>query len=225
MSGRLARASGAPILIHRLELQAILDDGRKLAETNPLGDWGVPEALWSSIQTPPRAPLGDISDLTFISVDDGDRLPPRDTELRAMHTPGHTTGHLSVVAPQLAMVFTGDHVLPKTRPGFGLGGVAANPLGDYLESLERIAKYDPFVVQPAHEFAFRGLAERCEDLRSHQITRASEVEAIRDLDPTVTVWEIASHLRWTAGWANLDGINLHLALMQTAAHVRRLDGE
>lgn len=221
MAKRLARASGAPILAHRLERAALLDDAQIRAEVYPLDWWGVPHDVQESIRPPVRTPIGDVSELTIIPVDDGDRLLARDTELRAVHTPGHTTGHLCVVAPHLQLVFTGDHVLPVTRPGFGLGATDANPLRSYLNSLRKLETYGAFVVHPGHEYAFRGLTERCEDLRRHHLARAAEIAAIIAADPTAPVWEVASRVSWTAGWANLDGNNLRLALMQTAAHLAR----
>jgi glyoxylase-like metal-dependent hydrolase (beta-lactamase superfamily II) len=220
-AARLARASGAPVVAHPAEIEAILTDARSLAEVHPLEDWGVPPERRAAAGGPSRPPLGDVHDLRFIAA--GELLPVPGRTLVPLHTPGHTTGHLCIDAPEDGMIFTGDHVLPVTRPGFALGAApAGNGLVDYLESLRLTGALDRRAVHPAHEYSFTGLAERCTQLERHHLTRADEVAAVLAVDPGATIWEVASQVRWTVGWQNLDGYHLRLALLQTACHVDRL---
>ncbi|MFJ3776288.1 MBL fold metallo-hydrolase [Streptomyces sp. NPDC090075] len=55
--------------------------------------------LWK-LTHPDRNPDGYLSDMR--------RLTVADTELKVLHTPGHTPGAISLHAPDLATVFTGD---------------------------------------------------------------------------------------------------------------------
>src|SRR5207249_3270057 len=58
--------------------------------------------------------------------------------LSAIHTPGHTQGHLVYSDDANGMLFAGDHVLPHITPSSGLvGEVARSPLGGRLVSLRR----------------------------------------------------------------------------------------
>lgn len=220
-AARLARASGAPVVAHPAEIDAIVTDARSLAEAQQLDGWGVPADRWAAAVGPSRPPLGDVADLTFLAAGDVLQIPGR--RLVPVHTPGHTTGHLCVDAPDEGLLFTGDHVLPVTRPGFALGAApSGNGLVDYLNSLDLVARLDRDTVHPAHEYSFAGLAERCAALTQHHLTRADEVAAVLHTDPDATVWEVASQVRWTVGWENLAGYHLRLALLQTACHVDRL---
>jgi glyoxylase-like metal-dependent hydrolase (beta-lactamase superfamily II) len=72
----LAAATGAPILLHPDDLP-----------------------LWKQTH-PERAPDGDLTDGTVITV--------ADTALTVLHTPGHAPGAVCLHAPGLATVFTGD---------------------------------------------------------------------------------------------------------------------
>lgn len=220
-AARLARASGAPVVAHAAEIDAIVTDARSLAERDQREAWGVPADRWAAAEGPSRPPLGDVADLTFVAA--GPELAVPGRRLVPLHTPGHTTGHLCIDAPDDGMLFTGDHVLPVTRPGYALGAApAGNGLVDYLDSLDVVSRFDRSSVHPAHEYSFTGLAERCAALTQHHLTRADEVAAVFEREPAATVWDVASQVRWTVGWENLAGYHLRLALLQTACHVDRL---
>jgi glyoxylase-like metal-dependent hydrolase (beta-lactamase superfamily II) len=123
------------------------------------------------------------------------------------------------------LVYTGDTVLPKIFPGLGLGDREqtgpgkANPIADYLASLTSLARYDHFEVAPGHGYRFRGLIERNAVLAEHHLHRSRAAAAVIRDDPDATVWEVASRLRWTAGWQKLRGFYLLSALSQTVLHL------
>ena len=124
------------------------------------------------------------------------------------------------------VVLTGDHVLPRITPNVGLGAADdnRNALRHYYESLDAMAPWDGFEVCPAHEYRFRGLAERANDLRAHHEQRAQEILDVLAVAPSLTVWQIAQRLTWSRGWDGLDGVNLRSALSETAAHLEHLAG-
>ena len=60
-------------------------------------------------------------------------------ELVALHTPGHTPGHLCFYERTTGTLFSGDHVLSfiNTSPGLRPHSTA-DPVGDYLGSFDRL---------------------------------------------------------------------------------------
>src|ERR1035438_7008744 len=61
-----------------------------------------------------------------------------DRDLLAVPTPGHTQGHMVFADVDRALLFAGDHVLPRITPSVGFeAAFAEQPLGDYLRSLRR----------------------------------------------------------------------------------------
>ncbi|MDO9395297.1 MAG: MBL fold metallo-hydrolase, partial [Herbiconiux sp.] len=158
----------------------------------------------------------------------GDLLPIPGRRIRALHTPGHTPGHLCLVDDDERLLFTGDHLLPTIFPGLGLGGPAPDALGDYLRSLDavehEVAHHTEAIdVLPGHGFRFTGLAGRVRVTRAHHLARSAEIAAILQLEPEATVWQTAERVTWTAGFANLSGFYLFSALAQTAMHREYLD--
>jgi hypothetical protein len=97
-----------------------------------------------------------------------------------------------------------------------------DPLRSCLQSLERIEGDDDFEVLPAHEYRFRGLADRALQLKSLALDRSDEVIDLLSAQKHPTVWTIASRLSWSRGFQSLNGLQLRLALSETAAHLQFL---
>lgn len=225
MAERVHSASGAPIVMHRREQLAVeeilggtADSPQALAAQ--LDGWGMPEDARSGVRS-----LGQVgAELpergADVLLDDGDRLDIPGRELLAIHTPGHTPGHLCIRDVDESVLFSGDHVLPTLFSGIGLGGpTSTNPLADYLGALRRVAAFDDHEVLPGHGYRFRGLAGRCQTIEAHHRRRSAEVAAALEARPDASVWQIAGELTWSLGWENLTGLYRQSALTQTAMHV------
>jgi len=219
LAGWIRERSGASVLLHPLE-QASLDELARGGEQIPnLDEWGVPADRHSEL-------LGAVTGHVYprftadALVGDGDLLPFSGRTLRVIHTPGHTSGSITIHDEQLDLLFTGDTLLPSIFAGLGLGGASRDPIGDYLASLDRLRELGEPEVLPGHGAPFSGLAARIDEARNHQLLRTAEVERISLAEPQSTVWDVASQVTWTDGWAALDGIRLASALSQTAMRMR-----
>jgi glyoxylase-like metal-dependent hydrolase (beta-lactamase superfamily II) len=230
MAARLRQETGASVALHRAEQEALSRLAGSASshlrnQTNRVVAWGVPDAH--------RAELADVAAqmaergaaplfVADLLLDDGDELAVPGRRIRVLHTPGHTPGHICLVDADHRILFTGDHVLPTIFPGLGLGGPAADPIGDYLRSLDAVAPFDGHDVFPGHGYRFSGLAERVEVTRRHHLVRSTEIAAVLRERPDASIWQVAERVRWTAGWQNLRGFYLMSALSQTQMHVDHL---
>ncbi|KQQ52078.1 MBL fold metallo-hydrolase [Plantibacter sp. Leaf314] len=227
LAGVLREELAAPVLMHRLEDEAAGSTPPGPAElAAALDAWGVPAddttvRPWSEGAAAPAGHLGDTrADRT---LEDGELLALPGRTVRVIHTPGHTTGHLTLRDEDRGYLFTGDHVLPTIFSGLGLGArTAENPVTAYLSSLDRVRGHDGDQVIPGHGFRFTGLAERCDELAAHHLRRADEVRSVLADDPDADVWTIASRIGWSAGWDALTGLLRVSALTQTDWHRARL---
>jgi glyoxylase-like metal-dependent hydrolase (beta-lactamase superfamily II) len=215
------RASEALVGMHPVEQAAIVDRPDAIGRDDAkFVTWGVPVELIPGLSA-------EWSHRTFphveadVLLEDGELLPIPGRDIRAIWTPGHTSGHLCFSDAAAGLLFTGDHVLPRIHPGIGLGGESvSNPLHDFLESLDRVAADFPDVeVCPGHEFRFAGLRDRCEEMIAHRRTRTEGVAAALDRLDRPTLWQVAAEQRWSGGWEALAGYRLASALAQTSFHV------
>ncbi len=94
--------------------------------------------------------------------------------LRAVHTPGHASDHLCWLLEELALLFTGDHVM------HGSTVVIRPPDGDlhqYLESLARVRDATPPVcmLAPGHGRLMDHVGEEVDALIAHRLGRHAKV--------------------------------------------------
>jgi glyoxylase-like metal-dependent hydrolase (beta-lactamase superfamily II) len=120
-------------------------------------------------------------------------------------------------------MLSGDHVLPRITPNIPMHPQAgADPLGDFLRSLERVGSFDADEVLPAHEHRFVGLSERVGELIAHHEQRFAEVLAAISAGVT-TAWGIAERMRWSRSWDRIDGFMRRAAVGEAMAHLRALE--
>ncbi|HXN63144.1 MAG TPA: hypothetical protein VN886_22045, partial [Acidimicrobiales bacterium] len=120
-------------------------------------------------------------------------------------------------------MLSGDHVLPRITPNIPFHPQAgANPLGDYLQSLDKLEPYRVGEVLPAHEYRFDDLSKRLEELRQHHRDRFGEVIAVLRGGPH-SAWEIAAHMKWSRPWDDIAGFMRRAAVGETVSHLRVLE--
>jgi glyoxylase-like metal-dependent hydrolase (beta-lactamase superfamily II) len=157
------------------------------------------------------------------SLGDGELADVPGWRLRAVHTPGHTPGHVCFVDELSRRLFAGDHILPRITPNISVHAVErVNPLFEYLKSLAKVRDLDVDEVLPAHEWRFRGLAERADDIAAHHERRLAELLAAIAAHPDATSWDLAGLLTWSRPWDQYSGRIRISAVTETAAHVLEL---
>jgi len=229
LAGRVRDASGAWVALHPADASLITAryeephdllekittmlrrDGAPPDEISALTNASMPIRSWVWAATPD------------ILMEDGDRPEVPGWDLTAIWTPGHSPGHLCFYEGSHRLMLSGDHVLPRITPNISFHPQAGpNPLGDFLASLDKVAKYDTDEVLPAHEYRFAGLGARVNELKSHHQARFDEaIAAIRDGD--TTTWKIAGRLTWNRPWEEIQGWMRRAAVGETLAHLHYLE--
>ena len=101
-------------------------------------------------------------------LEDGEELRIGHQRLRVVWTPGHAPGHCCFLFPETKALIVGDHLLPKISPHVGVfPDGPKNPLGDYLDSLDKVARLDVATVLPAHGGIYEDHRRRVAQLRHH----------------------------------------------------------
>jgi glyoxylase-like metal-dependent hydrolase (beta-lactamase superfamily II) len=87
---------------------------------------------------------------------------------------GHAPEHACLYAKELGVLIGGDILLPRISPNISVWPAEpmANPLRDYLESLDSFRDVSPeTLVLPAHGLPYRGLHARIAALKDHHAER------------------------------------------------------
>jgi glyoxylase-like metal-dependent hydrolase (beta-lactamase superfamily II) len=91
-------------------------------------------------------------------------------------TPGHTTGHCCFYFPADKVMIVGDHLLPKITPHVGVYYTGPdNPLLDFINSQQKVQKFDVELVLPAHGAIFKDHRYRAQQIIQHHRYRLKEI--------------------------------------------------
>lgn len=153
-------------------------------------------------------------------IREGERIGElRDPWVASLHF-GHAEGHVCLHFAAAQLLISGDQLLPAISSNVSLypDAGASDPLGDFLDSLARLATLpEETVVLPAHGQPFRGAAARAAQLRAGHEQRLGKLSEFT-AEPRGTA-EIVGAL---FGARKLEGWNTLLAFGETLAHIRYL---
>jgi glyoxylase-like metal-dependent hydrolase (beta-lactamase superfamily II) len=193
------------------ELEAIRD--RKFAE------WGMPEEPKGRLLSFFEAASdqqGAGAEVTTLA--DGDTVQAGDETLLAVHTPGHTDGHLAYVRED-GTVLTGDALLPKYTPNVGGADPRVErPLGRYLDTLSWLDGEEFDRAYPGHRDPIDDPSGRARDIVGHHQERAVRVlDYLRDSGPA-DPWTVSAHL-----FGGLEGIHIMHGPGEAYAHLDHME--
>lgn len=150
---------------------------------------------------------------------DGDVFDMGRRSWRILTADGHADEHASFVEVDGKILIAGDQILQRISPVVGVfsGEPRADPLTDYLDSLERFRGLPAdTLVLPSHGLPFRGLDARLDQLAHHHDRRLALVLDALNQPQTATE---CSHVLFARAMA--EG-QWYLALAETLAHLHRL---
>ena len=232
LAGRVRESSGAWIAMHPADATAVADlnRGGGVAAVAAEAEFLVGLGADRTEAVADIGPAEHMERFARMAVPDrllvdGDLADFPGWRLRAVHTPGHTPGHLCFADEDGRLLFSGDHVLPRISPNISTTHYGTpDPLQDYLASLAAVRDLDPVEVLPAHEWRFRGLADRVDELTDHHEDRLTELLAAIRAHPRSTPWDLAAHLTWSRPWESYERRMRIFAVTETDAHLRLLAG-
>jgi ribonuclease/clavin/mitogillin len=208
----LRRATGAQIMLHPQE-ESFLRDWQSEAPQ----DFDIPEDQKAIIEQMERFRRQAADSTPDATVSDGDRIAVGGLTLEIVHTPGHTLGSVCVYLHEEKALFTGDTAL-----GLGTVAISPPPFGDmrlYLESLERLKRYDSAVMLPGHGQPVADVPHKLQELIDHRHER--EAQILRLLaDGKTTPKSMLGAI-----YPELDKRIRPMALRQIEAHLAKLEGQ
>ncbi|MFF0717675.1 MBL fold metallo-hydrolase [Micromonospora sp. NPDC003816] len=157
-----------------------------------------------------------------VTVTDETEFRFGDVTVRAVPTPGHTYGH-TVYLDTRGLVFTGDTMMAEGPTQLAIvSRPEDDPAADLFRSLARIRALDAAVACPAHQFPYRDVAARVDELTAYH---RDEVDAVRDL--TVVdddAWTLARRMTWQKPWDELGRGTRRFHLVHALALLRTATG-
>lgn len=152
-----------------------------------------------------------------LRLHDSDEIAVGAKKIVAVHTPGHTWGHLCLYLPDERLMFTGDCVL-----GVGTSAVPPPPYGDmgaYIESLRRLQGFEIERLIPGHGPPIDDPKTKLAELIQHRLDRDEQV--LRGLRKGKH--SVEELLRWI--YPEVDKRLFRMARGQIRSHLAKLEAE
>ena len=170
----------------------------------------------------------------YVRMREGDRLTIGGADWRVVVGEGHSPEHACLWREADGVVLGGDQILPKISSNVSVWPTEpdADPLGDWLASLERMKTVfpDDVLVLPSHGEPFRGAQARLDALlRGHRTALRRLERALRspkravDVFPALFARPVGDGVRGMATGESLAHLN-YLLRQGRVERVRDADG-
>lgn len=226
----LDQAPDATLHMHPADLDRILPVGqqRRLEGDQQWSELmataGAPTALGIGTRAIVTPPLTDEHASRTRQLADGEVLRHGPWSFEVVWTPGHTRGSLVLLERHQRLLLTGDHVLPTVTPAVTQQSHADHDiLGDFLASLLLVRDLPVDEVLPGHQYRFRGLAQRIDEMRAHHEQRLDEIVTAIDERPGASCYDLTQRLSWSR--SDFDALSRRdraMAARETLAHLTHL---
>jgi glyoxylase-like metal-dependent hydrolase (beta-lactamase superfamily II) len=222
MSARLVREWGCRFVMHERasKLVDIYNDtpGYVTRLRNLATMHGVPDSDREQTTTSNRPDYMPLIDPPDHTVDDGDNIDlGGGRSLEIVHTPGHEPAHICARDTRTGILFSGDHVLPRISPVIMYDTFLEDPLGDYMNSLQKLVELDIGVTYPAHGTLIDQGDERARQILLHHDRRLLDMaDLVREQD--TNAWNVMQK----SFRPNLDALQSRLAFLETISHLEHL---
>ncbi len=158
----------------------------------------------------------------FVRVRDGDRLRLGEHDWCVITGSGHSPELATLYAAAGDIYIAGDQILPRITSNVSVWPWEphADPLADFLGSLDRIAMVvpDSAIVLPSHREPFRGPRQRVAELKVHHAHRLDVLrDAVRERGEAS-----AGECLTALFQGDLDGHQVAFAMAEAIAHLNHL---
>ena len=187
---------------------------------------GISQALIEEMLacTPSRTMAADTSFHGYTCLREGDVIKAGRYVLKAIATPGHTPGQMCFAVEGTGAMILADHVLFDITPNITDWKDLPDALGAYLESPDKIDKYDVTIPLPGHRKPgdFHG---RVRALKEHHSRRLEECRQVISRLGQARLYDIAGNMTWkirSADWDSFPPAQRWFALGECLSHIDHL---
>jgi glyoxylase-like metal-dependent hydrolase (beta-lactamase superfamily II) len=235
LSGALYERYHVPIYLHPLDTQSLYtlwsenSPGQAAyikRSTHFLALHGLTATPYWNLRDPSRTnnPLLTIPPRTALQpLADGQQIELADEIYQVIWTPGHSEGQVCLFRARDGIFLSADHVLPRITPTVGLYSFEdrPDPLGDYLQSLHKVASLPAQCTLPGHGNVFiksQESAERIAEIIEHHQHRLQKILALLAQKPQ----QANQLMQQLFGTRLQDDSSRRMALAEVVAHLEYL---
>ena len=157
----------------------------------------------------------------------GEKIQTAIGELEVLWTPGHSPGHVCLYGRERQVLFSGDQMLEDISPNIGWHE-GRDPLGEFLVSLDTLARLEIELILPSHGAPFSGHRQWIRKTVEHHADRCARILKLLEGAPKSAA-DVANQL-WERPFTPFHyrfavfEVLAHLEYMERQGKVVRVDG-
>jgi glyoxylase-like metal-dependent hydrolase (beta-lactamase superfamily II) len=221
MSARLLNLTGAELSMHEAEarhLRSITEGGQRIPWLDEVyRHAGVPKDLEDKMEAHflgIRKNFHELSPNRLFAG--GETVSTALGPFEVLWTSGHSPGHICLYSRERKLLFSGDQIIEYITPNIAwMPG--RDMLGEFLESLDRLALLDVDLILPGHDDPFSGHRVWIAETAGHHRERCDEILGLVRQTPRTANQMVAELWRRT-----LSPINHHFAIFEVLAHLEHM---
>ncbi len=156
---------------------------------------------------------------SYRTIADGEVIDINGSDWRVMVGTGHSPEHACLYCSDPHVLISGDQILPKITPNVSVWPQfpEKEPLSQFLSSIDKFRELDEdILVLPSHNWPFRGLHERLDQMAHHHDDRLDDI-VVACAEPLLAI-QVMKHLFNR----ELDSHQFFFAIGETLAHLNYL---
>lgn len=160
----------------------------------------------------------------YTPLQEGDYLEVGPYRFEVIDIPGHSPGHIGLYERKHKLFLGGDHILNEITPNITFWHYKIDSLGNFMESLNKIRRFDIDWVFPSHRSLIQDHRQRIDELIIHHQERLEEITGIL-LDGQKSVIETAARMHWDLSYKSWNDFPLTqkwFASGEAMAHLEHL---
>jgi glyoxylase-like metal-dependent hydrolase (beta-lactamase superfamily II) len=222
LAHRVLQLSGARLWLHEHDAEFL----SKLTQFERYRSWaeavlrqaGVPENLIAEIAHVSEEIRKSFHRLTPDRLlRGGEKIPATLGELEVIWTPGHSPGHVCLYGRDRRVLFSGDQMLEDISPNIGWHE-DRDPLGEFLASLDALARLEIDLILPSHGAPFSGHRDWIRKTIEHHADRCTRILWVLEGAPKSAA-EVANQL-WERPFTPF---HYRFAVFEVLAHLEYLE--
>lgn len=222
LAPRLLKLTGAKLWLHEHDAE-YLD---QLAQSEQYREWAsdvlrrsdVPADFIAKIEAGAHEIHKNFQRLQpDVLLQGGERIGSASGQLDVVWTPGHSPGHVCLYGRERHVLFSGDQMLELISPNIGWHP-ERDPLNEYLNSLQDLARLEIDLILPSHGAPFSGHREWIQRTIEHHEQRCARILAFLAETP-----QSASALVKQVWERPLEPFHYRFAVFEVLAHLEYLE--
>lgn len=168
---------------------------------------GLPMDYQRFLDSHPNCDYFYTEPVDYVIMEEGDMISVGGYSFRIVTTPGHSPGHACLYDEEKKLLIGGDMVLSDVAPILFFEEDLSDPLGAYLDSLDKVDGLGAETILACHADSGFDIKKRTQELRDHYEKLCGQIMGVLEENGPLNAWQTAGFTIRFQIPKDLDGVS------------------